>query len=835
MRNFKLALRTLARTPFVTVVAALSLGLGIGANSAIYSIFYRMVRQELDVPGADRLVNFSAPGPKNGSQSCGQAGPCEDVFSYPMLRDLQKAQLSSFIAIAGHRDLGANVSYDRRAFSRGGLLVSGSYFPILQVRPALGRLLAPLDDDVAAAPAVVLAHWFWETNLGADSSVVGKTLMVNGKATTIVGVAREDFNGTTYGSRPAFYATLAMGPTLGTGDERRVDDRRSYSIYLFARLAPGATIERARAQVNAVYGPILRDVERPLQRGMRDSVMKRFLTRQVVITPGSRGQSDMAGDAGGPLFMLFAITGLVLLIACANIANLLMARATNREMEMAVRLSLGATRRQLLVQLLTETITLAFIGGIVSLLFASWTLRGVSALLPPQLTETLALSMNWAAVGFAAVLSVTTGIAFGLFPALHSTRPDLVTALRNNSGKLAGGRTARRFRTSLATAQIALAMALLMSAGLFLKSLWKVKRVDLGVRVENLVTFSVTPEQSGYDSVRTRALYNRIEEELGALPGASAVTSAAVPLIAGNNWTQTVRVEGFKSDENSHNSSSSVNGVGSGHFRAIGVALLTGREFTDADDARAPKVAIVNETFARRFGLGTNPVGKRMALGGSDTLPLDIEIVGLVRDMKYSSVKKEIPPVYFTPHRQMRHVSSMYFYVRTASDPSAMLRSMSALVQRLDPMLPVDNLRTMPEEIRLNTFEDRMITTLASTFALLATLLASIGLYGVLAYSVAQRTREIGVRMALGADAREVRMLVLRQVGVMVLIGGVIGLASAFALSKAAQSMLYQMSGADPAVMSASAVLLALVALAAGYVPALRASRVDPMQALRYE
>ena len=835
MRNLKLALRTLGRTPFVSTIAALSLGLGIGANSAIYSIFYRMVRQQLPVAGADRLVNFSAPGPKNGSMSCGDAGSCDDVFSYPMFRDLQKAKLKSFTALAGHRDIGANVSYQRSAFARRGLLVSGSYFPILQLRPALGRLLSPVDDETGATPAVVLAHWFWEASLGADPTVIGKTLIVNGKTTTIVGVAPENFNGTTYGARPAFFATLALGPVIGTGIERQIEDRKAYWIYAFARLVPSATIEQARAEVNTTYQPIIRDVEAPLQRNMADSVMKRFLAKQVVIVPGARGQSDMGKEASPVLFMLFAITGLVLLIACANIANLLMARATSRELEMAIRLSLGATRRQLLLQLLTETLTLAVIGGALSLAFASWTLQGISALLPQQFNEDLALGMNWAAVGFAAVLSLATGFVFGLFPALHSTRPDLVTSLRNNSGKLAGGRTARRFRTTLATGQIALAMALLMSAGLFLKSLWKVSRADLGVRVENLVTFSVTPEQNGYDSVRTRALYDRIEQELAALPGATAATSAMVPLIAGSNWNTGVRVQGFHPDGNSKGSQSSFNGIGSGHFRAIGVPILTGREFTDADNQGAPKVAIVNEAFARHFGLGANPIGKRMTNNMSDTMPLDIEIVGLVRDMKYANVKKETPPVYFIPRRQQGNVGTMYFYVRTASDASTMLRSMRQLVQRLDPMLPVENLRTMPEEIRINTFEDRMITTLAGSFALLATLLASIGLYGVLAYSIAQRTREIGVRMALGASASDVRLLVLRQVGVMTLIGGVIGVGGALALGKGAEAMLYKMSGADPVVMAVSVAFLALVALSAGFVPALRASRVSPMQALRYE
>jgi predicted permease len=834
MRDLRLALRTLARTPIVTAIAVLSLGLGIGANAAIYSMFYRIVRQDLRVPDAEQLVNLRAPGPKDGSMSCGTAGSCDYVFSYPMFRDLQRAHIASLPVIAGHRDFGANVSYEKQSFALSGLFVSGTYFPALRVRSAFGRLLTPTDDDASAPPVVVIAHWFWDTKLGADSAVLGKTLHVNGKPATIIGVAPETFNGTTVGARPAFYTPLALGPTLGTGVERQIADRTAYYIYAFGRLGPHASIEHARAEVNAVYQPIIREVEAPLQKNMADSVMQRFLARQVTIEPGSRGQSSLHNDASGPLFMLFAITGLVLLIACANIANLLLARATNREIEMAVRLSLGATRRQLLTQLLTESLTLAVIGGVSSLLFAVWTLQGITSLLPSEVTSTMSFGLNWAAVRFAGVLSLTTGILFGIFPALHSTRPDLVTALRNSSGTLAGGRTARRFRSSLATAQIALAMALLMSAGLFLKSLWKISRVDPGIPVERLVMFSVSPRQNGYDSVRTRALLARIESELRGLPRASAVTSAMVPLIAGSNWENSVRVEGFEFKK-SDRPTASFNAVGAGHFRAIGATLLAGREFTDADDAGRPRVAIVNQTFAKKFGLGANPVGKRLGLGGSDSTPLNVEIVGLVRDTKYSSVKSEIPPVFFVPHRQQGNVGDMFFYVRTAGDPTTMLRAMSQLVQRIDPTLPTESLHGVPEEIKRDTFVDRMISTLSASFAGLATLLAAIGLYGVLAYSVGQRTREIGVRMALGADSSQVLGMVLRQVTRMVLIGGVIGIAGALALSKAAQSMLFQMTGADPVVMSVSVVLLAIVALGAGYVPARRAARVDPMQALRYE
>jgi predicted permease len=831
MRNLRLAFRTLFKTPFVTVVAILSLALGIGANAAIYSLFDELLLRPLPVAQPDRLVNFAAPGPQAGSNSCNRAGDCHEVFSYPMFRDLQKAN-TSFSGIAGHFLFGVNIAmHGQTPINGDGVYVSGSYFPVLGLQPALGRLLTPNDDQVIGANYVaVLSYPYWETQLGSDRSVIGKQITINGQQMTIIGVAPRGFTGTTESARPYVFVPISMRGVLTSG-WNGFTRRNSYWVYLFGRLKPGASIEQARASINAVYHPIITDIEAPLHTALSAATMEKFKAKQITLSDGRRGQSATSKEARTPLTLLFAITGIVLLIACANIANLLLARAANRAMEMAVRLSLGATRRQLIAQVLTESVVLAVLGGMVSVLVAYATLGGITAMLPPQEAATMVFTLSMPVLAFTAALSLGTGLVFGIVPALHSTRPDLVTELRNNSGKLSGGRGAARFRTSLVTVQIALSMALLISAGLFIKSLHNISRVDLGIKIDNVVTFGISPARSGYDSTRTLALFTRVRDALSAIPGVTGVTSSAVPLLAGDNWGERVSVEGFRKDPDTDDGSR-YNAVGPDYFHVLGVPLLSGRDFTASDNEGAMKVAIVNEAFAKKFNLGANAVGKRMSI---DSDSLNITIVGLAKNAKYSEVKDEVPPVVVTPLRQSGRLSVDNFYVRSSLPPEQILRAIPAAMKEIDPNLPLEELKTLPAQVSENVFLDRMISTLSAAFAVLATLLAAVGLYGVLAYSVAQRTREIGVRMALGANQTNVRRMVLRQVGAMTLVGAVIGIAGALGLGRAAQSLLFQLEGHDPLVIVLSAVTLAFVAFSAGLIPALRASRIDPMQALRYE
>jgi predicted permease len=831
MPNIKFALRTLFKTPFVTIVASVSLALGIGANAAIFSMFDQILMKPLPVADPARLVNLAAPGPTRGGSNCNQAGDCDSVFSYPMFRDLEKVQ-TAFTGIAAHVSFGANLSANGQTQNGEGMLVSGSYFPVLGLTPAVGRLLTSADDrTIGESHVVVLSYVYWQNRFASDPGVVNQTLIVNGQTMTIVGVAPKGFDGTTLGVKPQVYAPITMRGF--SQPSKAFDNRRNYWAYLFARLKPGVSIEQAQAAMATPYRTILNDVEAPLQKGMSPQTMARFKAKPILLEPGSRGQSQVTQNAKAPLLLLLGVTGFVLLIACANIANLLLARGAGRAGEMAIRLSIGAGRGQLIGQLLTESCLLAIFGGIGGLAVAQWTLDLMAAMLPRQATDTLVLTVDPIVMVFAGALAIGTGLLFGLFPALHSTRPDLISALKGQSGQPSGARSAARFRTSLATAQIALSMALLVSAGLFTRSLFNVSRVDLGVKADNVIMFSISPALNGYKSEQSRQLFERVEDEVGALPGVTGVSSSSVPLLSGSNWNNDVAVEGFAAGPDT-DSRSSFNETGPGYFATLGIPVIAGRDFVRGDGAAAPKVAIVNEAFAKKFNLGHDVIGKRMSNQGPNT-PLTMEIVGLVKNAKYSDVKREIPPLFFKPYRQDETIGSINFYVRTGSDPEAFLTNIPRVVARLDPNLPVENLRTLPQQIRENVFLDRMISVMSASFAGLATLLAAVGLYGVLAYTVSQRTREIGLRMALGAAPSRVRAMVLRQVGQMVVIGGIIGLTAAVGLGRLAQSLLFELNGSDPAVLVASAIALSLVALAAGFIPAHRASQVDPMSALRYE
>jgi predicted permease len=831
MTNLKLAFRRLFKSPFVTSVAVLSLALGIGANAAMFSFYNQMLQRPLPVPAPHELVNLASPGPKMGSTSCGQAGTCDEIFSYPMFRDLQKAH-TVFTDIAAHGPFGASLSYGGQTMGGDSLLVSGSYFPVLGVRPAIGRLLSPQDDQkTGESLVVVLSHAYWTSRFNANPNVLGETLIVNGQHLTIVGVAPEGFNGTTLGARPQVFVPITLRGLMSPGFNP-LDNRRAYWLYLFARLRPGISIDEARKQINLPYHAIINDVEAALQKGAGEQTLARFKAKQVTLEDGARGQSTVDAEARTPLVLLLTVTGLVLLIACANIANLLLARATARASEMAIRLSIGASRRQLMSQLLTESLVLAALGGIAGVVVARWTLDVIFALLPNEAAANLQVRIDTTVMLFAATVTVATGLLFGLFPAWHSTRPDLLPTLKGQSGQSGASRSAQWFRATLATTQIAISMALLTSAGLFTKSLINVSRVELGIDIENLITFGVAPELNGYPAERSKQFFERLEDGLAAQPGTVGVTAALIPVIADNNWGHNVSVEGFKAEPDT-DTHSFFNEVSPDYFKTMGIPLLAGREFTRADRLGAPKVAIVNETFAKKFNLGRAAVGKRMRAGiGGE---LDIEIVGLVKDAKYSNVKNEPRPVYVVPYRQDPRVGNIAFYVRTAGRPEPMMQTVHRVVSSLDPNLPVADLRTMRQQVRENVFLDRLTSTLSAGFALLATLLAAVGLYGVLAYAVAQRTREIGLRMALGATPSRVRTMVLRQVGIMTLVGGAVGLIAALWAGRAAKAILYEMEGHDPVVLVTSLTLLTLVALGAGFIPAHRASKVDPMLALRYE
>lgn len=831
MRNLRLAFRTLLQSPIVSSVAILSLAFGIGANTAIFSLFEQILLRNLPATNPGELVNLSANGPRSGSNSTNNAGGNDSVFSYPMFRDLEKAQ-TVFTGIAAHRSFGANLAYQGNTISAQGMFVSGSYFPVLGLAPALGRLLTPSDDQAPGAQRLaVLSHAYWTERFNQNPALLNQAILVNGVPLTIVGVAPPGFHGTTFGSTPKIFVPISLRELLTPG-WTGLAERRNYWIYLFARLKPDVPVDQAQATVNGSFRNIIKEIELPLQKGASDRFRQRFLDQNMTLTPGAQGQSNVLRETRTPLLLLLTITGFVLLIACANIANLLLARSANRAKEFSIRLSLGASRQQLITQLMTEALLLAVLAGLAALAVAQGTTQFIISVLPQSDGSVLGSALRPVTIAFSFGLSLVAGFLFGLFPAVHSTRQNLASAMKDQGGTVSASRSASRFRNVLVTAQIALSLLLLVSAGLFLKSLVNIMRVDLGIKTANTITFGLSPELNQYPPARTRALFEQVEDSLAAIPGVSAVTTSTVALIAGNNSGSNISIDGFEAGPDT-DTIASFSRVGAGFFRTLGIALASGREFAATDSADAPKVAIVNEAFVRKFSPSSSALGKRMQVGAGGKN--DIEIIGIAKDAKYSQVKDATPPLFYLPYRQDKGIGATSFYVKTALPTEQIVPALRQAIAALDPNLPIEELKTLDAQVNENISLDRMISSLAAAFAALATILAAVGLYGVLAFTVARRTREIGIRLAIGASASAIRNMVLREVGIMVAIGVSLGLPAALLLARYAESLLFEMKGWDPVVLSAAVVLVASVSLASGYLPARRAMGTDPMQALRYE
>ena len=842
LQDLRFAFRSLTSRPLVTTVAVLSLALGIGVNTAMFSVFDRLLLRRLPVPAAEQIVNVTSPGPRPGSRSTGDGGRLDAIFSYPLFRDLERLE-GDALQMAAHRDFRANLAYRGQTADAEGLLVSGNYFPALRLRPALGRLLGPDDDRVQGAhPVVVLSHSYWSTRFGADPSVLGGTLVVNGEPMTIVGVAAAGFSGNTTTDRPQVFMPLTMaGRAYRDAQWDGMTARNNHWLYVFARLRSDLSREQAEALINVPFAALIKDVEFPaLRSGMGDRDRAEFQQRRIILQNGSHGRDSNRDETKGILLLMFAITGFVLAIACANVANLLLARVADRSMEMSVRLSLGASWVRLLRLLLAESLVLGIIGAVAALIVGRMTLGALFATMPADDVAILDITMSPNVFLFALALGIGTSVLFGLFPAIHGIRASVRAGLQAESRRTAGSRAANRFRASLATSQIALATALLAVAGLFIVSLVNVARTELGFRRDGLVTFRLSPYLNGYSMAQAFALFDQVEEQLRGLPGVVSVTESTVPLLSNSNWSNNITVEGFEAGPDA-DTNVSVARVGADYFRTMGIPVLAGRELTRTDAEHAPRVAVVNEAFGRKFSVGANVIGKRLAIGAGGNRPLDIEIVGLVRDARYSEIKEPPPPQLIMAYRQpdapgrQGGVGPLTFYVRTSSDTGALLGAIPSVVSRLDANLPIVTLRTMDDQIWDNTTPQRVLGTLSSSFALIATLLAAIGLYAVLAYGVARRLREIGIRVALGAQPRDVRWLVFAQVGRMTFIGGIAGVGLALGLGRLAGSMLFGVEKSDASIIGAAALVVVVVALAAGALPARRATTVNPIEALRIE
>jgi predicted permease len=831
MSDLRLAFRSLRHNAGLSAIVIVSLALGLGANTAIFSLLDQVLLRSLPVQNPQELVFFYQPGPVTGRVSSDEEGM--PVFTYLMFRELQQKQ-TPFTGIAGARGFTASISYANRALPGGVHLVSGNYFSVLGVRPAMGRLLTEEDDrEPAGNPVCVLSHAYWNNQLGGRPDVLNQEIIVNGYRLTIVGVAQPGFTSETLGRTPQVFVPISMKPQMTPGwDGTR--SRTDYWVTLFARLKPGVTAERAAQEILPAYRAILAEDVNHLIGPAKETV-ERFRNKRIVLRDGAHGRGFIRKESEAPLYLLMAITVMVLLIACANAANLLLARAAARRREIAVRLSLGAGRARLLRQLLTESCLMALLAGLAGLLIAAWTLDAVLALAPASANDGwLKPTLDVRVLLYCLGASLLTGLAFGVVPAWQATRPDVVPALRDQGNLASGTGPSRYFRNALVGGQVAVSLMLLITTGLLLQSLVNLTRVNLGIDSTRMITFTLEPRLSGYTAERSHAFYTDLEERLKALPGVKMVAASSIPFLTGDSWQNSLSIEGRERDPNNSPRSASSE-IGPGLLATMSTPLLQGREFTTADHLNAPKVAIVNESFVKQWLGGGNPIGRRFGVGWGPGSKTDIEIVGVARNAKYSDLRRGPEPMYFVPYRQRQNPGSLTYYVRVGMDTGPMMELIRREVAKLDPTVPVAELKTMEAQVQENMFIDRIVSLFSGSFAALATLLAAIGLYGTLSYTVSRRRKEIGIRMALGAQPGDIRRLIVRNLSVLLGGGTAVGLGAALLLGRYVETILYGVKARDPLILAAASAFLLLIALLAGSVPAGRAAKTDPMVALRYE
>jgi predicted permease len=848
-QDVRYALRTLRRSPVFTAVAVGSLALGIGANTAIFTLMDAILLRWLPVQNPQELVVL-ARNPSEPSTS----------FSYPdyrYVRDQSRSYTGLIAFSGGGRTTGFSLPGGGGPSQLVALsMVSGNYFEVLRVQPSVGRLFNPADNEREGAhPYAVLSHAFWERALGEDTGVVGRDVLLNGARFQVVGVSGEGFTGATVGLSPDVFVPIIMYRTFHP-TSFEWNSRHMWWLTVMGRLEPGVTRAQAEAELEVLWQQTLNnDAER---RPVAAWDRQYELNNTAVVLPGSRGYSYLRDETARTLGILMITVSLVLLIACANVANLLLARAVARGKEIAVRLAVGAGRRRLVMQMLTESVTLSLLSGVASLTVAWTGVRVLVGFLPQgTFPAELNLSPDARLLSFACALSVLCGLTFGLAPALKASRPDLVSALKSDAGTVFGSHSRRwDLRRALVSLQVALSLLLLAGAGLFVRTLSNLRRLDPGMNRQNLLLVDTNIGQLGYQPQRERAFHDRLREAVQRLPGVKAASVASITPLSGSRWNSTVQFEGYqwKPDEQPV---VDMNAVTPRYFEAAGIPILLGRDFQPSDSLTVlpdrpepppapgaqspdppgpPRVVIVNEALARHFFAGQAAVGRRLCFGETWSAAQAWEVVGVVRDARYFDVRRAVEPMAYQPlYRQSGGGLGGTLCVRTTGDPGRLVEAIRSRAAEIDGAVAVTEAKTMQDNLDRNLLQERFVATVGGFFGLVALLLAAIGLYGVLSEAVTRRTREIGIRMALGAEAATVLWMVLRDAMAMVVIGATVGVPVTLGLTRYAESLLFGVKAQDPATLAGAALLLLAVTALAGFLPALRATRVQPMQALRHE